>query len=256
MLTRRNPQAGFTLIEIILATGILATICGFTITMIATQITNRNKLQAQDSTYHMMHVAMSHLYDDFRHILIKKEPAAYGTQQTSTVKYDLVWHGSTSIGQTYFITQNYRSYTSNSPQSNIAQIRYERRKDSTTNKDQLWRIVDTDLAESISLNEVGVPELLVDDLADFKVSFWDGTDFNSSGEWDSSQADYKDKLPKMVKIHLECFQPTTEGEKQRQELDASLAQEPRKVVLETIVYVLQSAGQEQVKSPALEYKWQ
>jgi type II secretion system protein J len=247
----KRRDSGFTLLEILLAIGILTTISAYTISTLSTQIEHRNRLQVRNAAYHSLHVAMARIYDDLRHVYISS------TQGTSNaLKQAFVWRPGGKL--TYFTTQNFNSFQADTPQSNLSQVRYSIRDDAKeSTRKQLWRTVDTNLTNSIEYDDVGMPQLLVDDLALFKVSFWDGMDWSNADDWDTTSSTYKDKLPKMAKIRLEAYQPDTEIEKQNKiargvsDNDA----EREKIVLETIVYLLKSDGQQQLKEPGQEYPW-
>jgi hypothetical protein len=60
----------------------------------------------------------------------------------------------------------------------------------------------------------------------------------------------------MTRIVLSAFTPELESEKQLRELTPGSAERARdKIQLETIVYLLKSADQTQLKEPSGEYKW-
>jgi type II secretion system protein J len=247
---KRQQTSGFTLIEVLLGIGILATISMFAIQALSIQIEHRNKLEQRNAAYHAIHVAMSKLYDDFRNLYATPDSGRPGV-----LKQALVWKPG---GKTmYFTTHNYRSFMLNSPQSNLAQVRYSIKEDpKDPNKKQLWRVVDTDLQNSIEYEDTGTPQLLIDDLAKMEVLFWDGQDFSNLGEWDTTANTYANKLPKMAKIHLEAYMPVSETEKQLKDLDPQRAEtERQKMTLETIVFLLRSGDQGQLKEPGGEYKW-
>jgi type II secretion system protein J len=247
---KNQRTSGFTLIEVLLGIGILATISMFAIQALSIQIEHRNKLEQRNAAYHAIHVAMSKLYDDFRNLY-----AAPDSGRPGVLKQALVWKPG---GKTmYFTTHNYRSFMLNSPQSNLAQVRYSIKDDpKDPNKKQLWRVVDTNLQNSIEYEDTGMPQLLIDDLAKMEVLFWDGQDFSNLGEWDTTASAYSNKLPKMAKIRLEAYTPISEPEKQLKNLaPQGPDSERQKMTLETIVFLLRSADQGQLKDPSGEYKW-
>ncbi len=244
-------NSGFTLIEILLAIGILATISVFAIQALSSQIEHRNKLEQKNASYHAMHVALMRIYDDFANIYVAPDTGA----KTNLVKQALVWKSGAKGG--YFTTQNFRSFVAGTPQSDLAQVRYAVKDDpKDSNKKQLWRVVDTVLQNSIEYEDTGTPQLLVDDLDKFEIQFWDGQDFSNQGDWDTTASTYANKLPKMVRIILSAFSPELDSEKQLKELDPARADKPRnKISLETIAYLLKSADQQQIKEPGGDYKW-
>jgi type II secretion system protein J len=249
MIAKAKQSAGFTLIEILLSIGILATISVFAIQALSSQIEHRNKLEQKNASYHAIHVAMTRIYDDFANITVAAETGA----RASMVKQALVW---TTKGG-YFTTQNFRSFVAGAPQADLAQVRYSVKDDpKDPAKKQLWRTVDNVLQNSIEYEDTGISQVIVDDVDKFEVQFWDGQDFSNQGDWDTTSSNFANKLPKMARIVLSIFTTELESEKQLRELDSGKADKPReKIQLETIVYLLKSADQQQLKEPAGEYKW-
>jgi hypothetical protein len=134
-------------------------------------------------------------------------------------------------------------------------VRYSLRDDpKESGKKQLMRAVDQTFKESIERNGVGVDQVLIGDVREFKLGFWNGQDFTP--EWDTNSSETGGKLPKMVKVKIAAAMPFSDEEKQKQEVDPNRSKEPQILTLETIVYLLYSSGQADVKDPAKEYRWQ
>ena len=60
----------------------------------------------------------------------------------------------------------------------------------------------------------------------------------------------------MVKIKISAFNPLTDAEKQMKELNPTSLREASTISLESISYLLYSAGQANLKEPSKEYRWQ
>lgn len=246
----KRTSLGFTLIEVLLGIGILATISMFAIQALSIQIEHRNKLEQKNGAYHATHIAMARIYDDFRHV-----NAVADSGRTGSIKQALVWK---PTGKSmFFTTHNYRSFMSGAPQSNVSQVRYTIKDDpKDAGKKQLWRTVDTELQNSIEYEDTGLSQLLVSDLAKFEVIFWDGQDFSNLGEWDTTASAYANKLPKMAKIHLSTYTPELESQQQLNAVGGNKSNEEReKISLETIVFLLKTTDQSQLKEASGEYKW-
>lgn len=250
---RGRREDGFTLIELLLSLGILASISIFAITTLSGQVDMRNRLETLNSSQHALNVAMDKIFNDMRHAyVLSKQDAVIGNMSGRAVKPALVFRS--AVTGVYFSTQNYRSFIANSPQSNLAFVRYFERQDpKDSSKKQFVRMLDTDMKESIERDGVGQEQLLLTDLSEFKITFWNGADFTS--EWDTSSGESNGKLPKMAKIKIGMNMPVSDAEKQRQELNPNAARETQTISLESIVYLLYSVGQTDVKEPSKEYKW-
>ena len=248
----RSAEAGFTLLEIMLSMGILASMSVFAITAISNQLEIRNKLAGTNESQHGLNSAMSHVFEDVRHAyVLSKADSVAANVSSRPVKPGFVGKNETL----YFSAQNFNSLAANSPESNLAMVRYYIREDAKDpSKKMLVRVVDTTFKESIERAGVGDEQVLLRDLKDFKVTYWNGQDW--AQEWDTNSGDTSGKMPKMVKIKITVNSPLTEDQKQKRELDPNATKEVPTISLESIAYLLYSAGQKDVKEPSKEFKWQ
>ncbi len=252
-LLRTPPQnvAGFSLIELLLAISVLASVSVFAITMLGTQMESRNDLIRHNESQHAIHAAMSRIYDDLRHAYMPtKKDAVIGNVSRRKVKPVLLHRGDSF----YFTYQGMSSFVQNSPVSNVAVVRYHTRKDPENSRiTQLVRSVDTALQENIERSETATSLVLVPDLREFKVTWWNGEDFRT--EWDTDQGDTRGALPKMARIELSSYRELTDLERSQLE-DGTLSNDDRTVLsLESIVYLLYARPFEQIKTKSNEYTW-
>jgi general secretion pathway protein J len=249
---KKHSQSGFTLLEIILAISILATIGVLTINILSTQIDTRQRVTDQNSAHHSINMAMQRVYEDIQGAYISNPNDASSLNLSNRqVKPQFYFKNSNLV----FSILNNKSFLENSNQSNFAFVRYYARPDpKDTKKSQLVRIIDTDMAENIYEQDIGFSEIIVPDLKDFSVTFWNGSEYRR--EWDSTANDTQNKLPKLVKIHLESYFPETNKEKQLKELSPGIQEKKRFIALDTIVYILSTLGFKDVIAPSGDYKWQ
>ena len=247
---KSSLQAGFTLLEILLSMGILASMSVFAITAISNQLEIRNRLSGVNESQHALNSAMAHLFDDVRHAyVLNKADSVAANVSSRPVKPVFVGKADTA----YFSAQNFNSLAANSPESNLAMVRYYVREDSKdTSKKLLIRVVDTVFKESIERAGTGGEQILIRDLTDFKLTYWNGQDWTP--EWDTNSNDTSGKLPKMVKMKIVVNAPLSDDQKQKRELDPNASKEIPTISLESIAYLLYSAGQTDVKEPSKEYK--
>ncbi|APJ03272.1 type II secretion system protein [Silvanigrella aquatica] len=244
-------QKGFSLLEIILAISILATIGVLTINILSTQILTREKVTEQNAAHHSINMAMQRIFDDIQGSYLPNT-SDYGSLNISNrqIPPQFTYKNFNFI----FTVQNHKSYLGDSNQSNFALVRYYARPDpKDSKKSQLIRIVDTDMIENIELQGVGYSEIIVPDLKDFYVSFWDGHEYRTS--WDSTTNETQNKLPKLVKIHLESYITESSRDKQLQELSPATAIKRKTITLDTIVYILKTLDSPDLTPFSGEYKW-
>lgn len=249
---KKNSQNGFSLLEIILAISILATIGVLTINILSSQIETRQKIVDQNSSQHSINMAMQRIYEDLQGAYISKQTDINYLNLTNRQVIPKFYFKNSNL---VFSIQNYKSYLENSNQSNLAFIRYYIRPNpNDEKKNQLVRIVDTNMSENIEEYNVGFLEIIVSDLKDFSVLFWNGNDFQK--DWDSTANDTQNKLPKLVKVRLESYLPESNFEKQLKEISPGIDNNKKFIALETFVYILSTIGIQDVIPPIGEYKWQ
>lgn len=249
---KQNNELGFTLIEIILAVSILATIGILTINILSTQISTREKVTEQNIAHHSINMAMQRIFDDIQ--------GAYISNPKYTISLNVAGR---QVAPRFFYRfeefivsiQNHRSYLANSNESNLAVVRYFiKSHPRLAGRRQLFRVVDTDMASPISNKGVGLQTLLVPELKNFSLEFWDGRQFRK--EWDSSANDTQNKIPKMVKIQLETYIPENSLDKQLNALNPATQPKPQTIKLDTIAYILSSTSMQEVQKSSGEYTWQ
>ena len=262
----KNSQAGFTLIEIIIAIGILASISLYAVTALTNQIETRNKLQQSNEAIHAAHAAMMRMTDDIRHAYLLNGNDVQVARSNSDVigRPMFVLNGTPRL---LLMTQAHQSLMANRAESNLAYAQYLvcpdlsapsgvcKQSDSSAAPKQLVRIVDPGV-NKVSDDAVitGVSQVLVNDLKELKFSAWNGQDFIP--EWNTERSDFGKKLPKMVKVELSVFMPEDALTKQaRDENLSGVPAERRSISLSTIVYLMYSAGQADLKEAKAEPGW-
>jgi prepilin-type N-terminal cleavage/methylation domain-containing protein len=264
----RNSQSGFTLIEIVISVGIIASLSIYAVSAMSNQIETRNRLQASNESTHSAHSAMMRLTEDLRHAYM-----AFGNdEQAAKSNSDIIGRPMfvlTQAPRLFFMSQAHQSLIANRPESNLAYVQYlvcpdnsasskicKSQGESSSPKRQLVRIADPTI-KKVSDDAVieGVSQVLVSDLKDFKLSAWNGQEFLK--DWNTERSDFGRKLPKMVKIELSVFMPEDAARKQFREESGSSADLPERqaITLSTIVYLMYSAGQSDLKEPKNELSW-
>ncbi len=262
-----KTQSGFTLIEIIIAIGILASLSLYAVNALTNQLETRNKLQRSNESIHAAHAAMMRLTDDLRHAYL----LTGNEEQVARSNSDVIGRPMFVFNSTprlLLMTQAHQSLMANRAESNLAYAQYIvcpdlsapsdicRQSDSSSSAvKQLVRIVDPSI-KKVSDDAVisGVAQVLVNDLKELKFSAWNGQDFVP--EWNTERSDFGKRLPKMVKVELSVFMPEDDLVRQaRLENSASVTTERPSIALSTIVYLMYSAGQADLKEAKAEPGW-
>ena len=249
---KNAKSAGFTLIEVLLAIGILTSLSFFTINALRAQIETRNRTELINQGQHAVHQAMTRVFDDLRHAFVLTKAEQVDLSQTP-IKPGLIARPSSKTWA--FTTHAHQSLMAGTPESNTVVVGYQIKEDPKDTKRQiLLRRLDTVQKETIEKG--GVEQALLNDVKEFKLLFYTGEDF-SAEEWDTTTSANEGLLPKMVKITIEAYAPQSDEDKQKRELAGADASPERATIkLESIVYVLSTRGAKELKQAARDYKWQ
>jgi prepilin-type N-terminal cleavage/methylation domain-containing protein len=262
----RKNQAGFTLIEIVIAIGILASLSLYAVTALTNQIETRNKLQQSNEVIHAAHAAMMRLTDDIRHAYMlsgnEEQAALSNSDRVGRPMFVLK-----DVPRLLLMTQAHQSLIANKPESNLAYAQYVvcpdpsapsevcKDRDSYNGPKQLVRVVDptiTKVADDSFIS--GVSQVLVNDLKELKLKAWNGQDFLT--DWNTERSDFGKKLPKMVKIELSVFMPKSSSFMALPEDENAASERDRpSLTLSTIVYLMYTAGQADLKEAKAEPGW-
>lgn len=265
--SNRNSQSGFTLIEIIISVGIIASLSIYAVSAMSNQIETRNRLQQSNEATHSAHSAMMRLTEDLRHAYM-----VFGNEeQAAKSNSDMIGRPMfvmTEAPRLLFMSQSHQSLIANRPEANIAYVQYlvcpdssapakvcKSQSDSNSPKKQLVRVTDPSVKKTSDDAVLdGVAQVLVNDLKEFKVTAWNGQEFIK--DWNTERSDFGRKLPKMVKVDLSVFMPEDMARKQFRDENSSadLTERPA-MSLSTTVYLLYTNGQPDLKEPKKDLGW-
>jgi general secretion pathway protein J len=241
---------GFTLLEILLALGILSTLLFLCINLLTKQIDQRDKLTSKEQALRLGHNVLKRMFYDLKQaFLVDPDDLVHFNFKDTNIKPYFSYLDKDLI----FFSTSYRSIIKNTPESNISTIRYQ--VVSREGVSTLVRTEDLGLKESITQPNVGVTEELISHVKNFEVECWDGGKYVKV--WDSEETTSQDVIPKMVKVNL-SYEYKMEKEIIRFE-DAS---KPSSSSLQTfslsfVVYLENSQGRKELKSTSKEgYTWQ
>ena len=243
----RKNEFGFTLLEIILALGILATIGVITINILSDQISTRQKLGQLNDDQHSLDAALNRMARDIQGAYLPNPKLIAYLNIGNRSNPPKFVQGRDSI---ILFTFAYHSYLNGSNESNQAFVKYSMSANpKDASKMQLIRVTDTDFVDSIDKDDTGLSQTLLEDVESFKLQFWDGNKFRD--DWDSTSGDTQNKLPKMVKIHLSSYSGA-----ENQVATAADKKNRKFYTLDTVVFLNNSIGQKEVTTPTWsEYKW-
>lgn len=190
MILKNNK--GFTLIELIIAIGFLATIAVSVAGMTNNIVGKKNIIEKQVQRRHTLSIALSKMMDD-----IKMAFLAESTFQGKNSAYLTGFYANaTSLN---FSTMSHVHYIKNHRDTTQIQVGYSLVKNDNREFDLVRRQTDflTD-----DLKTGGQSFILVKDVQKMILSYYDASKASWQKEWDTESISYAGRLPKMVKIQL------------------------------------------------------
>jgi prepilin-type N-terminal cleavage/methylation domain-containing protein len=161
----QKKQLGFTLIEIILALSILSSIGFLTIHVLSQQIDIRKKITDQNTAQRSLNVSLQLISHDLQgaYLFDPNNQAILNLSARQVIPQFYF-----QSGNLVFSIRSFYSYKENAPESDLAVVRYFVRPDpKDARKNQLVRVVDTQMAQNIENSNVGFLSVFVQNLKNF-----------------------------------------------------------------------------------------
>ncbi len=202
-------QSGFTLIEVLVAIGILAFMMSIIFVYQSQTIESVDRTQSFDSIYHMGRVAMRKIGDDIHHAFLisphwmGKENAKYmpSSVETFFIGKDEGEHDSISL-----TSMSHKRLFRKNRESDQCKIHYE--VISSEKLDGLYTLIQKKQPWLDARTEVeGRSLILIDGIKGFNLEYYDVRRRDWIDEWNSASADMNGKLPFAVRIALEFPNP-------------------------------------------------
>ena len=201
-MIRRTPQRGMTLLEIMVACAILVAMMALAWTTISNASSSRRTYEQYEQRNHELRVAMGRMVADFesaylsqnedvnaahpRTMFIAKEGSPVPHIRFSTLGHRVLWADGNESDQTV-IEYLVRNNPDQDHTGEIDLIRREQRRESNMPPEE----------------EPSDYDVLVHDIKELKLEYWNWKDLNWQQEWDTTQSDgQRFTLPLRVRITL------------------------------------------------------
>lgn len=199
-MTRRNSQAGMTLMEVMIATAVLVIM----MTLAWKTISNTNEARRSTGVYaernHELRMALGRISSDFEHaylshnedvnathprtLLVGKSGSKVPTIHFSTLDHRVLWADANESEQTII---SYMAHDSKENPGQVDLIRSERRRPSNLNPE----------------DEPAEYDVLVRDIGKLELMYWNWKNQEWQDTWDTTQSDgQRGWLPTRVKITI------------------------------------------------------
>ncbi|MBT3182341.1 MAG: prepilin-type N-terminal cleavage/methylation domain-containing protein [Deltaproteobacteria bacterium] len=212
---RRNY--GFTLLEVMISIAILGVIMTLIWASTGQSLRAKDRTEARDMSFHMGRVSLRKITDDVVVAFLSKKQKtssssgidASGGASTSGIKTFFIGEDQSGQDNLRFTSLSHMRYFSGAKESDQCKIAYEIVPDKEdSNILNLVRREDPWLDNTTEVK--GKPLVLVRDVREFNLEYYNGRKNEWVKNWDTEKIDWKARLPDAVKITLVFPDPDDE----------------------------------------------
>lgn len=240
----RPGEAGMTLLEIIFAVTLMMIMTFATASVLRNGLDMRFDLSQKAKVTHKVNVVMQRVSRDLQHAFIVPSNQAFSRRAEIKSLFRVKpWDNSSELRLTSMAHEAIMSTVHEGDQSFIV---YKIERDSATNRPVLYRgespVVPQNFDEEIPMVR------LASGIKGLKILVWNGDSWKE--EWDTSRSDWRDMLPKMVRVEVEAYMNEPASE------DEPLADNEPTTITRTLVYIPRSAANKEPKDPPKTLKFE
>lgn len=251
---RHENQKGFSLLEVMIALGIILTLALALTSTLRSGLDMRETLSQRVQVTHRASVAMQRIVQDLQHAFFISELDLnrYGEKPKRKMKPIFRVHMRGGGDELFLTTSSFQPTLANQKQGDIGLVFY-RLQTSHQNADRthLYRGSFGRIPENFK--EEPPMKLLAKHIKSIKIQPWRGDDWARS-DWDTTGREYKNKLPHMVKVTLQAWSedPPDETIPGVERLDESKIP---LYTLDTVVYLPTSLAFDELKQRTKSVRW-
>jgi len=237
----KKAQSGFTMLEVMLTVGILATLTMAVSSMMRANIDVRFALSGQAMVTHRLANAMQRVSMDIQHAFIvlttDQSRMATSRRNNGIFRIELASEGD----QLYLTTMTHQAMKANSNESDTTYVVYKlQESEEMPGRKDLFRGETKTIPEDFKEDPPLV--LLARGVKGFKVRGWRGDEW-SRDRWDTSRGEWRNKLPHMVQVEIVAWEddPSTGGVLNVEDPDAPT------MTLRSVIYIPSAFGMKELK---------
>jgi prepilin-type N-terminal cleavage/methylation domain-containing protein len=228
MMRARNPQAGMTLLEIMLAIAILVVMMTLAWTTIANTSESKKQFEKYEERNHELRMAIGRVVRDFEHAYLSRN------EDTNAVypRTMMVAKSGSRLPDIRFSTLDHRVLWADANESEQTVISYVSRNDPEHSGVVDWvRREQRRMSNELPDSEPADYDVLVHDITGAKIEFWNWKNSEWQDTWNTMQADsQKGWLPSRVRITI-----TTKGPDDK---DIKISSQARVWMQETVTTLI------------------
>ncbi len=200
-----RTRAGFTLLEVVVALGILALIASLTFSTIASALNTRDMLEADDAVNQSARIAMARIRRDLSLAYLTKNTSAVNTYRTLFVGQnsdpDRVWFASLAHQRLY----------RGARESDQTEVTYWTEDDPDTRGAKVLLRREAPRIDQEPERDGAIAPLAYD-VVSFDLRYLDSQTAEWKDEWDTTGVDTPNRLPRAVQVALVLLAPDPEDE--------------------------------------------
>lgn len=205
MISRRHAARGFSLMEVMIASALLAITGGLLYTSLSSSIDAKEMVEGTSNRYHLARQGLSRMVDEISMAYLS---AHHGQQELRSETRFVGDRDSLT-----FTAFGYVSRTEDEKHSASRQLAYELDIDDRTSAQALVRREQADLDDQVE--EGGREQTLLPYVTELYFEYWDAQSEDWKEEWDTEESATLNRLPERVRITLTAKMDEEDGREQR-----------------------------------------
>ncbi|WP_141731898.1 type II secretion system GspH family protein [Oligoflexus tunisiensis] len=242
-----SEESGMTLLEIIISITLLLVMTISTSSLLTNGIDMRLELSQRSKVNHRLAIAMQRITDDLQHAFLlnfkRQEYLDYvTTRATKSLFMVRPWENNSELRLT---TLTHKPRVASAHESDQTFVVYRIEKDKDNQRPHLFR----GETPMIPMNfEDDVPMVvLAKNIKALRISPWNGEKWIE--EWNTGRADWRDSLPRMVKVEVDAYTNELPDE------TSQYAEGDPITTLRTVVMIPRAVDTKEVKDRSKTLKW-
>ncbi len=209
----REAQDGFTLLEVLVAVGVLSVIMVLLWSSTGQTLKAKDRFEARDLVYHQGRVALRKITDDLMMAFLTKVPTQ--REATSTAKpYATFFIGEDRSDQDSLRLTSFSHlrFFADAKESDMCKVSYEIAPSpedagvmNLIRRQQSWLDDTTEMGDVRAF-------VLAENIKAFDIEYFDERKDDWGKEWDTQKIDWRDKLPQGVRVSIQFANPDPDFE--------------------------------------------
>jgi type II secretory pathway component PulJ len=242
-----KDESGMTLLEIIIAIALLLIMTIATSSLLTNGVDMRLELAQRSKVNHRLAIAMERITEDLQHAFLlnfkRQEYLDYvTTRATKSLFFIRQWDNNSELKLT---TLTHKPRVASAHESDQTFVIYRIEKDRDNQRPHLFRGETTVIPSNF---EDDVPMvILAKNIKALRIKPWNGEKW--SDEWNSGKSDWRDTLPRMVKVEVDAYTNELEDE------TSQYGENDPVTTLRTVVMIPRAVDMKEIKDRSKTLKW-